>query len=76
MNLTLKDSSWMSTFREKDINHPLINYNSNTKEDMNSPKSMIYTVFTRMVMMTPTMDSLALKFNFRMVQGTHGSENY
>ena len=58
------------------MNYSLINDNRNTKEDMSSPKSITYTVSTRMGMTNPTMDTLSLKFNFQMVQGTHGSEKY
>ena len=66
----------MITFHTKDMSYQLINGKSNSKGDMISPKSMTYTVSTSMGMTTPTIYTLALKFNFQMVQVTHGSEKY
>ena len=74
--MTLKASSWMITFHAKEMKYPLINGNRNIKEDMSYLKLMTYTGLTRMGMMTPIMDSLALKFNFWVVQVTYGSETY
>ena len=74
MNVTFKASLWMITFHTKYMDYQLINGKINSKEDMISLKLMTYTISTRMGTTTLTMDTLALKIKFHMVQVNHGSE--
>ena len=54
------------------MNYPLINGKRNTKEEIISQNFITYIESMRMEMTTPTMDTLALKFNCQMVYGNHG----